>query len=372
MGNRSIAEADGRTNRFRRLPANRMIALPIILAMTLVTACGGPATPPLAKALLYCAWPEDQVISAADAFTQETGVKVILEGYGSQEEAIETMRAHSRCDLVVMGNEFIPSMVHDNLLAKLDFRNLSNFKNISPNFRNLAYDPDNAHAVPYSWGTAGLVVRSDLVDEPVTRWADLWDPRYAGRVVMWLSTPRQTLGTALMRLGHSINTVDPAQLEAALQLLLPLKPNAIWLDEEESSASRLVSGEAVMALGWALDVRQGREQNPAIAYVLPQEGAMVWGDNFVIPAASPNRYTAELFLNFLLRPEITAQIIHKGRYAMPNDGAIPLVDPEMRGDPVIYPSNEQMRRAQLMLPLSPEGESLYQAVWDRFLAAGGQ
>ena len=325
-------------------------------------------TPPLAQELTLYDWTEDKIADVFDAFTQEYGVKVNYLAYESQEEAIQAMRAGQVFDVVVMENQFIPALIAEGRLAEIDYHHVPNFKNISPNFRNLAHDPENNYTIPYSWGTSGLVVRDDLVVEPVTRWADLWDARYAGRVVLWTSTPRFTLGAALLSLGYPVNSEDPAQLEAALERLLELKPHAIWLDEQDSSAPWLVSGEAVMALGWAYDVWTAREENPNVSYVLPQEGAMLWGDNFVIPANSPNQYTAELFLNFVLRPEITGQLVNANYYPMPNDAATPFIEAKILDNMVIYPGNEQMKNAQLILPLSPPGERLHQEIWERFVA----
>lgn len=348
--------------------------LTIVTSIMALAACIGPATPAtptppqLADELVIASWPEDQISVVFDAFTQEYGVKLALHAYDSQEEAIEEIKTGQVYDVVVIENRSIPSLIAEGLLARIDRHHVPNYKNISPNFRNLAYDPDNRYTIPYSWGTSGLVVRDDLVEEPVTRWADLWDPRYAGRVVLWTSTPRFTLGTALLSLGYPVNSEDPAQLEAALERLLELKPRAIWLDEQESSAPWLVSGEAVMALGWAYDVWTAQEQNDNVSYVLPEEGTMLWGDNFVIPANSPQKYTAELFLNFILRPEITGQLVNANFYPMPNDAATPFIEARILDDPVIYPGNEQMKNAQLILPLSPPGERLHQEIWERFMA----
>ena len=102
--------------------------------------------------------------------------------------------------------------------------------------------------------------------------------------------------------------------------------------------------------------------------VLPQEGIALWGDNFVIPASSPHPDTAEVFINFLLRPEIGAQIVNEKKYATANEAAHPFIKPEIRDDPVIFPPVEMLRRAYFYAPLSPEGESLYRRVWERFLA----
>lgn len=348
-------------------------ALAVALLGGLV-ACGSPAAspvptpaPPLAKALVLYNWAGYMPQSVLDAFTAEYGVNVIYEIYETQEDAVEAMRAGQVYDVVVMGNEFIPALVSDGLLAEIDYRNVPNFKNISANFRDLAYDPDNAHSVPFNWGTTGLLVRSDLVGQPVTRWADLWDDRYAGKVVVW-PIQRELLPIALKSLGYSVNSENPAQLEAALERLLALKKNAFFWDAAEASiVAPLASGEAAIADGWAYDAITGREENESIVYVLPEEGTILWGDNLAIPAHSPNKHTAEVFLNFLLRPEISAQIVNELYYANANEAARPFIDPEVLNDPLVYPPDEALRHAEIILPLSPEGQRLYDLIWERFM-----
>ena len=135
-----------------------------------------------------------------EAFTREYGVKVEYLVYESQEEAIGNMQAGEGYDVVVMESRFIPLLAQEGLLAKLNQSNIPNLNNISANFRELAYDPNNDYSVPYNWGTTGLVVRTDLVEQPVTRWADLWDPRYAGSVGLWMGQPRELIGLTLNHL----------------------------------------------------------------------------------------------------------------------------------------------------------------------------
>jgi spermidine/putrescine transport system substrate-binding protein len=224
--------------------------------------------------------------------------------------------------------------------------------------------------VPFHWGTNGLVIRGDRVDRPVTRWADLWDERYAGKVAVW-GIPREVIGIALKTLGHSINSENPQELEAALALLMDLKPNVQFIDLESASVVPLLeNGDALIAVGWAYDARLGRQTNPAIRYVLPEEGSMLWGDNFVVPSNSPHVYTAEVFINFLLRPEISAQIVNESYYPIPNDAAQPFIDPDILADPIIYPNASDLKNAEVSLPLSPQGEKLYDDIWKRFMAAG--
>jgi spermidine/putrescine transport system substrate-binding protein len=346
----------------------------LVLAPSLLVACSGLGSPPmptpepLADELILYNWSGDLIETLFDDFAEEYGIEVKYVIYETPEQAVENIRAGEQYDVVVLENEYVPSLVEEGLLAKIDYRNVPNFNHISANFRNLAYDPGNRHSIPYSWGTTGLVVRSDLVDEPVTGWSDMWDPHYAGRVIGWL-IPRYTLGAALKSLGYSINSEVPEELEAALEHLIELKPNVTWLTDEETSAYYLADAEAVMALGWAYDVQVGQEENEAIVYVLPEDGTILWGDNFVIPANSPHKYEAELFLNFILRPEITGQLVNLNYYPMANDAAIPYIEPEILNDPVIYPPNEDLRNAEILLPLSPPGEQLYAEIWERFMAA---
>lgn len=350
--------------------------LPVILILVLLVACTtsaaqqpAPTPEPLAEEIVYYDWDDSIMEPILADFTREYGIKTRLEFYSSQEEAVENIKAGQIYDVVLLENQFVPSLSRDGQLAEINRSNIPNFKNISANFRDLAYDPGNRHTVPDSWGTTGLVVRSDLAEEPITRWADLWDPRYAHKVVGW-AIPRYMMSVALKSLGYSVNSENPEELEAALARLIELKPNMILLDEEPSSAPLLVADEAVMAVGWASDVELGREENEAIEYVLPEEGAILWGDNFVIPANSPHQYEAELLLNFILRPEISGRIINESYYPLVNDAAPPFIEPEILNDPVIYPPNEDLKNAEIMLPLSPAGEKLHADIWDRFMAAG--
>jgi spermidine/putrescine-binding protein len=116
-------------------------------------------------------------------------------------------------------------------------------------------------------------------------------------------------------------------------------------------------------------VLYGREEHKAITYILPEEGTFLWGDNFVIPANSPRKYTAELFLNFLMRPEINAMIINENYYASANEAARAFVDPEISDDPAIFPTPADLANAEVYLPLSPQGEERYNEILEHFVAA---
>jgi spermidine/putrescine transport system substrate-binding protein len=130
----------------------------------------------------------------------------------------------------------------------------------------------------------------------------------------------------------------------------------------------MAGGLAYISMGYAGDAISGMELNPGIQYVLPEDGALLWNDTFVIPANSPNQYTAEVFLNFLLRPEINAMIANVNLYATTNEASLPLIDPGILKNPMIYPANSDLINAELILPLSPEGQQLHDEIWERFQA----
>lgn len=322
---------------------------------------------PLAKELIFYDWDGDMPQSVLDAFESEYNVRVTYLAYESQEEAIENLGDGLVYDVIVMESRFIPSLVDQGLLASLDRQNIPNLKNISANFRELAYDPDNSYSVPYNWGTTGLVVRSDLVAAPISSWNSLWDPQYAGRVGIWKGQPRETIGLTLKALGYSANSENQVELEEALEYLMQLKSHALIIEDYNSytSAYMLVEGRAVMTVGFAYDVLEGSRLNGSITYVLPQEGALLWGDNFIVPSNSQDQYTAELFIDFLMRPEINAEIANQNLYATPNEAAFPYIQPELLNNPVIFPSAESLRNSEVILPLSGRGQEIYDDVWDR-------
>lgn len=344
------------------------------LGIGLLSACGDTDSPahPTQRApkteLVFYDWPDDMPQSVLDAFEAEYGVEVIYSTYRSSEEAAENLRAGKVYDLVVMENPYIPALVAEGLLAEIDYRNVPNFRNISANFRDLVFDPGNRHSVTFNWGLTGLIVLGDKGAHEVWRWTDLWDQRYAGRLLIW-DLPRYLMGVALQSLGFSINSEDPVELEAALQRLLALRANARTSGYASPIAEGLLaSGEVALTFGWAADVLRARARGLDIRYILPAEGSIQWGDNFVIPAASQRKQTAEAFINFLLRPEISAQIVNEQHYATANEAAHPFIRPEILNDPVIFPPLADIRVAEVILPLSPAGQALHQQIWQRYLA----
>jgi spermidine/putrescine transport system substrate-binding protein len=341
-------------------------------ALVLLTGCNDTdllATPAssAANALVFYAFAEDMPQSVIDAFTKEYGIAVQYRSYQSPEEAEEHIKSGQGYDVVLIENQLFPALIKERFLAEIDLANIPNFKSISANFRDFAIDPGNRYSVPASYGTTGLVVRTDLVGDGLKRWADLWDRQYAGKIGL-RAQPREIIGMTLTSLGYPFASENPRDLEVVLKRLLELKPSVVMVNIEAADAvERLLQGEIAVLHGYAEDYHEAHDKNPAIAYVLPMEGTALWGDSYAIPVTGRHRQYAELFINFLLRPEIAAQIINEKKYAQPNDAALPLVNPELRNNPVVFPDDKELQNGSIISSLSPEGKKLYADIWSRFM-----
>lgn len=326
-----------------------------------------PTTPPLAQSIRFHTWVDDVPQEILDQFTQETGVAIEFITYESQDEAIANLRNGDIYDVVVLNNEYVAVAIQEERLAPLDYSVITNFRNISANFRDLGYDPQNQFSVPYNWGTLGIVVNPEKVSRPITQWADLWDEEFVGKVVMWNGI-RTSVGVTLKVLGYDANTVNFDELTQAETKLMELRPSILaFVGSSDEVVPLLTEGDGAIALGYVGDVFAAEEAGFTFEYVIPEEGTLLWGDNFAIPKNSPNIYTAQVFINYLLRPDTGAKILEYNYYSTPNDGVAPLVAEELRNNPLIFPPNEVLQDSSLILSLGTEVEARYAEIWDAFV-----
>ena len=349
--------------------ATRALAAAAILFLGLAAcereAPEGPAPAQADTELTFACMADDAAPAVLPGFAAEHGMKVKTATYETPEEAAQAIRRGEAWDVVVLEPQFLPGLVAEGLLAEIEYRNVPNSKNVSDNFRDLSYDPGNRHAVPYSFGTTGLIVRSDLAPS-VRRWSDLWNPGLAGQIAV-REQMRELTAIALLSLGHPPNSEDPEHLEEALARLIQLGKAATFVGPEAGEAvPGLLNGNYVVLQGWAEDYRMALAGHPSIAYVLPEEGTLLWYDVFAVPSRSRHRREAERLIDYLLRPEVSARIASENGYASANAAALPSIKPEVRDDPIVYPPVEQLRQAHVYSPLSPVGEELYARIWKRF------
>jgi spermidine/putrescine transport system substrate-binding protein len=352
------------------------VIIPALLLTIIFSACTPeptlPAGPTPGPELIFLDWAEDMPQSVLDQFEAEYGVTVKYLTYDATEEAAERIKIGDQLDVVVLDNDNIDALIRAGMLHPIDPTAIPNIKNISPNFRGLAFDPTNTYSVPFNWGTTGIIYHTKRVDPPIRTWADLWNPELQGRVGLWLYEGRETIGFTLKSLGYSANSENPAELEAARQRLMELRPNVQFIENMSSGVTGVYlinEYQLDVAMGYAYDALEGEAVNPDIQYILPEDGVVLWSDSFVVPASSPNPVGAELFLNFILRPEIAAEIANHNYYATPNEAALSLLDPDLRNNPIVFPPAESLTNAEILMPISPEAEALYNEIWAEFVNA---
>ena len=349
--------------------------LTLILAAFLACACQAGLSnritpqPTQTHELILYDWEDYIPPSIIDDFQREYGVRIIYQTYNSDEEAVENIRSGKEVfDIAVVENDNLQDLIASGKIATIDHHDVPNLENISPNFRNLIFDPSNQYSVPNNWGTTGLLVRTDLTAKPVTRWADLWDEDNAGKILV-RQQPTELISIALKSLGYHLNSENPKELEEALHQLVELAPRIRYVDvDPEAAVAPLLDGQAVMMVGWTGDAEYARSKDPRIHYILPEEGTLLWGDSYVISSTSTKKSAAEQFINYLLQPEVSAQIIQKYLYPSANEAARGHLDPQLANDPILYPSSFDFRKGEWYLPLSQAGQKLYDDIWQQFLS----
>jgi spermidine/putrescine-binding protein len=217
------------------------------------------------------------------------------------------------------------------MLENMDMSLVPNFKNIDEKYTNLEYDPGNKFTVPYQWGTSCLVVDTSKVTKPITKWADLWDPQFEGKVVL-LDDEREVLGMVLSVLGYDKNSTDEAQLEEAKQKFMELMPN-VRLFDSDSPKTALLAGEVWLGQTWNGEAALAAQENENIKYVFPEEGCTIWYDNLAIPKGAPHIDAAHALIDYILRPESSVAIAHWFPYSSPNKAGLELLKTE---DPDYY------------------------------------
>jgi spermidine/putrescine-binding protein len=341
----------------------RIIALVTVLLLVATVAGCGPTE--MAEELHVYNWSEYIDPEIYDAFEEEFGVKVIEDTFSSNEDLLAKLQAGATgYDIIVPSDYMVAIMIELDLLAELDYDNIPNFENIADTFLDPPYDPGNKYSVPYQWGTTGIGYNADEFDEPPDSWAYLFDPEmvapYAGQMSM-LNDSRETIGAALKYLGYSVNSTDEGELEEAKQLLIQQKE---WVSAYDSDGFEdlLAAGEVIIGHGWSGDYFAAAEEAEQVWYVIPREGGVIWTDNLCIPKTAPNKYTAEVFIDFLLRPEIGAQITNFTWYGSPNKASEEFIDAEILEEPAIYPPPEAMSKLEFLRDVG-EATTIYDRIW---------
>ena len=348
-----------------------------------VLAVGLAAAPALAqdKVVHVYNWSDYIAEDTIAKFEAETGYKAVYDVYDSNEvlEA-KLLAGNSGYDVVVPTSQFLQRQVAAGVYQALDKSKLPNLANMDPELMEAAaaYDPDNEHSVIYMWGTTGIgynveKVRERLGDDaPVDSWKLLFDPEYASKLadcgIALLDSATDVLPSALAYLGLDPTSKDAGEFEKAAELLAGVRPYIRYFHSSQY-INDLANGEICVALGFSGDVfiaaARAEEAGNGIevAYAVPQEGALQWFDLMGIPADAPNPDGALAWINFMMEPQVTADITNYVWYASANKEAMPQIDPEIRDDPAIFPPAEVVEKLFPAVVYDPRTERAITRMW---------
>jgi spermidine/putrescine-binding protein len=300
-------------------------------------------------------------------FEREFHCKVNYDLYDSNEALLTKLQAGNvDYDLVVPSDYMVEILIRQGLLAPLDKSRIPNaWANTDPRFLGLPFDPHNDYSVPYAWGTTGLAYRDDLVHENVDSWSVLFDPRFAGHILL-LDDTREVFGMALKKLGYSLNSTDPVELRQARDLLLRQKPLVKGYNSSNFEQD-LAGGDAWFAQAFNGNLPFVMRDEPRIRYVIPKEGCTISVDCACLPRHAPHKELAEEFINYFHRPEVAAVFVNDSGFNTPTRYDRQEIDPWLLANPAVFPDPAWLVHCEFMRDVGPV-IALYDQYWTEIKA----
>ena len=317
------------------------------------------------------AWSGEISDTLVKQFEKETGIKVNFSTYQSNEIMFAKLRttAATSYDVIMPSGYFVDRMRKLNMLEEIDKSKLPNWKNLNPTFLHPAYDPDTKFSVPFIWGVTGIFVNSRYVNpKSIHSWQDLWNPRFENQLLM-LDDTRELFSMALITLGYSPDETDPAHIQQAFLKLKALMKN-VKVFSSETVISIIIDEDAKLGMSWNGDAYKASRDNPDIRFIFPEEGFIIFVDNFAIPKAAPHKDTAHAFINFMLSAEAGKTTAVLMNYPITNLAGQKLLPAEIRLNPIVYPSNAVMKHGITQRDLSESAQELYEKYWEELKMSG--
>ena len=363
------------------------LILVLTLCLTLFAGCGGsgkaestapaedtqsaPAPDPSGGTLNIYTWAEMFDQDVLDGFEAETGIKINYTNFDYDETMLEKLEAAKGgdYDLVIADDYIIETVIAEGLAQKLDKSKLSNFGNVNPIYQGQFYDPTDEYTVPYGAGVQTIAYDPAAVSVPVTGYADLWDESFRDSIAITANF-RVMLGMALKVLGYSYNTNDLAQIDEAAELFYKLADN-IRLIKDDNVQDDLISGEVSAAVMYTSQVTMAKLNKPELEVVYPKEGIGFGIMGMFVPSQAPNADAAHLFIDYILRPEISAKSFEYLGYYCTTKAADDLISEEFK-DFLVLPAEFKAEDMEMIGNISPEAAAREEEIWIEFRNRCGQ
>lgn len=339
----------------------RLLAISICVGVmgTLFVSCGKKSS----EEINFFNYGENIDDETIKEFEKEYGIKVNVETFDDMEAMYEKVsNSGAEYDVVLVSDLLMPRMIENNLVQKINKDNIPNINQMDDAYLDLPIDPGNNYSVPYMFGTVGLIYNKDVVKENVDSWDILWDKKYKNKVFMF-DTYRDTLGVALKKLGYSLNTQNPKEIEEAKDLLIEQRKSVDPIYGVDNGTVMIPAGETDVNVIWSGEGLNLQDENPNLVYVVPKEGANFWIDSLCIPTKAKNVSGAEKFINFVSDKESALRIADEIGYTTPNKEAR-LEQPEsVRNNPNAYMPEEIMDRCEIYTSLPKDVKKMYDNAW---------
>ncbi|MBD2362217.1 spermidine/putrescine ABC transporter substrate-binding protein [Anabaena minutissima FACHB-250] len=304
------------------------------------------------------------------AFSTQTGMKVLVDPYDSNEVMLAKLLAGGggTYSLIYPSDYMVEKMVEKNLLIELQNDRLIGLDNLFPQFQNPSYDPKNSYSIPFNWGTTGLIYNSEVLKQAPEDWDYMWrNKALLNKRMTLLNDVREVMGAVLRMLGYSYNSQNETQIEEAYEKLTELKP-AIAAFDTDAWQNQMLAGDLVLAMCYSADAIRVSKENPKLKYVIPRSGSSLWTDTMVIPKSAPNIEGAYAWINFILQPEIAATISKRLKIATPNAGGFELLPNDIKNNVNLFPPDTLLEKCERISPLG-QFEEIYERYWTQLTSS---
>lgn len=300
-----------------------------------------------------------------DGFEEETGIRINYTNFDLDEDMLAKLETTQggEYDLVIADDYIIEMTIAEGLAQKLDTSKISGWENINPIYQGQFYDEQDEYTVPYGAGIPLIVYDPTVIDVDIKGYADLWNPALAGNIAM-IGNYRVVDGIVLKTMGESFNTEDVAVIEEAGAKLKELAPN-IRLISDTNTQDYLISGEAAVGFMYTSQVTQALMENENLKAVYPKEGLGFGIMAQFIPSNAPHADAAYAFIDYILRPEISAKCYEFIGYYCTNKAAESYISEEMQKYLVVPDS---VTEGECIKAVSTEAEDAHSKIWTEFRA----
>lgn len=344
----------------------KILSLLLCAAMlvTCLVGCGGANTGSEKKVVNVYNWGEyiDEELLAQ--FEKETGITVNYTNYENNEAMYAKIKQGGvKYDVVIPSDYMISRMIQEDMLEKINFSNVPNAGNIMDEYLKPDYDPTGEYSVPYAGGVVGIIYNTKVVTVPVTSWEIMFSDKYAGKVLM-IDNSRDAFGLALKYLGYSQNTTNADEINQAYELIAEAGSRGVFQGYVMDQVfDKMESGEAAISAYYAGDYLTMVENNPDLAFAVPEEGSNQFMDAMCILKGAENKENAEAFINFMCGVEVATQNAEYIWYTCPVKGVREALELDADTDAVMYPESSVLEKCEYFVHLPQETLDLYSELW---------